>query len=192
MPGPIVDIHPHIVSTDTQALSADAAVRHPVRLVEGTTGQREDLIAAMDDGRRRQDRDRACIDRLRFRQFAGRRRGGALSRALHGRRLDRHAGARRSRASPRAGSRAASRAFASSPAAAPRSVDASTLDDPRSYPVWELCGERGISICVQTDASGIPPPSRSPSAFRRVPIIVDHLGPPRRRRRPALRRRRHR
>ena len=59
-----------------------------------------------------------------------------------------------------------------------KSVDASTLDDARSYPVWELCGERGVSICVQTNALGIPATIALARRFPRVPILVDHCGRP--------------
>ena len=33
-----------------------------------------------------------------------------------------------------------------------KEVDASSLHDPRAYPVWELMSERGLSMCIQTDA----------------------------------------
>ena len=47
-----------------------------------------------------------------------------------------------------------------------------------SYPVWELCGEHGISICVQTNASGIPATIALAKRFPKVPIIVDHFARP--------------
>ena len=59
-----------------------------------------------------------------------------------------------------------------------KGVDASALDDARSYPVWALCGERGISICVQTDPSGIPATIALAKRFPRVPIIMDHFARP--------------
>ena len=59
-----------------------------------------------------------------------------------------------------------------------RQVDASALDDARSYPVWEMMGERGLSICVQTTAVGIPATIALAKRFARVPIILDHLGRP--------------
>ena len=53
-----------------------------------------------------------------------------------------------------------------------KKVDASTLDDPRSYPVWELMSDRGLSICIQTTAVGIPatPSLTLKPAFLRTPI----------------------
>jgi predicted TIM-barrel fold metal-dependent hydrolase len=59
-----------------------------------------------------------------------------------------------------------------------KKVDASTLDDPRSYPVWELMAERGLSMCVQTNATGIPATIALARRFPSVPIILDHLGRP--------------
>ncbi len=57
-------------------------------------------------------------------------------------------------------------------------VDASALDDPRSYPVWELMSERGLSMCVQTDATGIPATISLAKRFPDVAIILDHFGRP--------------
>ena len=59
-----------------------------------------------------------------------------------------------------------------------KTVDASTLDDARSYPVWELMSERGLSICVQTNATGIPATVALAKRFPKVPIILDHFGRP--------------
>ena len=59
-----------------------------------------------------------------------------------------------------------------------KKVDVSTLGDPRSYPVWELMSDRGLSICVQTTAVGIPATMALARRFPKVPIILDHLGRP--------------
>jgi L-fuconolactonase len=59
-----------------------------------------------------------------------------------------------------------------------KKVDASTLDDPRSYPVWELMAERGLSICVQTNTTGIPATIALARRFPKVAIILDHFGRP--------------
>jgi L-fuconolactonase len=56
-----------------------------------------------------------------------------------------------------------------------KKVDASTLDDARSYPVWKLMSERGLSMCVQT---GIPATISLANRFPNVPIILDHFGRP--------------
>jgi L-fuconolactonase len=59
-----------------------------------------------------------------------------------------------------------------------KKVDASTLDDARSYPVWELMSERGLSMCVQTNATGIPATIALANRFPKVPIVLDHFGRP--------------
>lgn len=59
-----------------------------------------------------------------------------------------------------------------------KKVDASTLDDPRSYPVWELMSERGFSMCIQTDPSGIPATIALAKRFPKVAVLVDHFGRP--------------
>ena len=65
-----------------------------------------------------------------------------------------------------------------------KSVDASTLDDARSYPVWELCGERGAAICP-TRHLGIPATIALARRFPRVPDHRQPLRPSRRQRRGA-------
>ncbi len=59
-----------------------------------------------------------------------------------------------------------------------KKVDASSLDDPRSYPVWELMSARGLSMCIQTDTSGIPATIALARRFPKVPVLVDHFARP--------------
>ncbi len=59
-----------------------------------------------------------------------------------------------------------------------KKVDASSLDDPKSYPVWELMSSRGLSICVQTDSSGIPATISLAKRFPKVSVLVDHFARP--------------
>ncbi|CAN0216864.1 unnamed protein product, partial [Phaeothamnion confervicola] len=59
-----------------------------------------------------------------------------------------------------------------------KKVDASALDDPNSYPVWEVMSERGLSMCIQTDASGIPATIALAKRFPKVPVLVDHFARP--------------
>lgn len=59
-----------------------------------------------------------------------------------------------------------------------KDVDASVLEDPRSFPVWNLMSERGLSICIQTDARGIPATTSLAKRFPKVPIIIDHFARP--------------
>jgi L-fuconolactonase len=59
-----------------------------------------------------------------------------------------------------------------------KKVDATALDDPRSYPVWEVMNARGLSMCIQTDASGIPATIALAKRFPKVPVLVDHFARP--------------
>jgi predicted TIM-barrel fold metal-dependent hydrolase len=56
--------------------------------------------------------------------------------------------------------------------------DASSLDDPHSFPAWELCGEAGMSMSLQTDPAGLPKVAGLAKRFPKVRIILDHLGRP--------------
>ncbi len=59
-----------------------------------------------------------------------------------------------------------------------KEVDASALDDVRSFPVWELLDDRGLSMCIQTDASGLAASAALAHRFPNVAVIVDHLARP--------------
>lgn len=52
---------------------------------------------------------------------------------------------------------------------------ASWLDDPRSFPAWACAGELGIPVCVQMKPSGIPQLQVLIQRFPHVRIIIDHL-----------------
>lgn len=56
--------------------------------------------------------------------------------------------------------------------------DPSSLDDPRSFPAWGLCGELGLSMCIQTDPSGLAQVAGLAKRFPKVRIVLDHLGRP--------------
>jgi predicted TIM-barrel fold metal-dependent hydrolase len=56
-----------------------------------------------------------------------------------------------------------------------KKVDASSLDDPRSYGVWELMASRGLSMCINTDATGVPAIRALARRFPQVPVLVDHF-----------------
>lgn len=55
---------------------------------------------------------------------------------------------------------------------------AAWLDDPQSYPAWAYAGERGVSICLQMSAAGIPQLTRMIARFPTVNIILDHAARP--------------
>lgn len=59
-----------------------------------------------------------------------------------------------------------------------KEFDASELDDPRAYPAWELLGELGLTMCIQTGPVGLPAVVSLAKRFPQVPIILDHLGRP--------------
>lgn len=59
-----------------------------------------------------------------------------------------------------------------------KAFDASELDDPRAYPGWELLGDLGLTMCIQTGPVGLPAARALAERFPRVPIILDHLGRP--------------
>lgn len=56
--------------------------------------------------------------------------------------------------------------------------DTSSLDDTKSFPVWELCGEAGLSMCLQTSAIGLAQTAGLAKRFPKVRIILDHLARP--------------
>jgi predicted TIM-barrel fold metal-dependent hydrolase len=59
-----------------------------------------------------------------------------------------------------------------------KEFDPSELDDPRSYPSWELCAELNLTMCIQTGPVGLPQVTSLAKRFPGVAIILDHLGRP--------------
>jgi predicted TIM-barrel fold metal-dependent hydrolase len=59
-----------------------------------------------------------------------------------------------------------------------KEFDPSELDDPRSFPAWELCAELGLTMCIQTGPIGLPQVTTLARRFPKVGIILDHLGRP--------------
>lgn len=59
-----------------------------------------------------------------------------------------------------------------------KDFDPSELDDSRSFPAWELCGELNLPMCIQTGPIGLPQVRVLAKRFPNVPIILDHLGRP--------------
>jgi predicted TIM-barrel fold metal-dependent hydrolase len=56
--------------------------------------------------------------------------------------------------------------------------DESLLDDPRSWPVWEFAGVNGVSICVQTNQAGWPKVRSLLQRFPGTRLVLDHSGRP--------------
>lgn len=59
-----------------------------------------------------------------------------------------------------------------------KEFDPSELDDPRAYAAWELLGELGLTMCIQTGPVGLAAVTALAKRFPNVPIILDHLGRP--------------
>lgn len=59
-----------------------------------------------------------------------------------------------------------------------KDFDPSELEDPKSFPAWELCAELGLSMCIQTGPIGLPQVTMLAKRFPKVPIILDHLARP--------------
>jgi predicted TIM-barrel fold metal-dependent hydrolase len=50
------------------------------------------------------------------------------------------------------------------------------LSDPKTYPVWERAEALGMAVCVQMRPEGAADLKRLIERFRKVPIVLDHLG----------------
>lgn len=57
-----------------------------------------------------------------------------------------------------------------------KAYDTSGLDDPRSFPAWEYCGEAGVPIVLNIDTSGFVQMAGLAKRFPKVKILLDHLG----------------
>lgn len=177
MPGPIVDIHPHIVSPDTKRYPANPLFGIQSDWSKERKATDQDLIAAMDEAGVAKT---AIVHASTVYGFDNSLVADAVThfpqRCTAVGSIDMLA--------PDAADVARhwiSRGltgFRIFTGGSTKEVDASTLDDPRSYPVWELCAERGLSMCVQTNASGIPATIALAKRFPKVPIIVDHFARP--------------
>lgn len=52
------------------------------------------------------------------------------------------------------------------------------LDDSRSYPAWRLAEERSLPVCLQMTAKGIPQLANVLERFPKLRVILDHLARP--------------
>src|SRR6266849_10307875 len=52
------------------------------------------------------------------------------------------------------------------------------LDDPRSFPAWELAEKRNLPVCLQMTAKGIPQLTGVLKRYPRLRVILDHLARP--------------
>jgi len=56
--------------------------------------------------------------------------------------------------------------------------DESVLDDPRSYPIWEYASANNLPICVQTGPIGLPKVRGLLERFPRTSLVLDHIARP--------------
>lgn len=59
-----------------------------------------------------------------------------------------------------------------------KDFDPTELENPAAYPAWEVLGELGIPMCIQTGPIGLPQVRDLAVRFPKVNIILDHLGRP--------------
>jgi predicted TIM-barrel fold metal-dependent hydrolase len=173
----VIDIHPHIISTDTErypriplfGVQSDWSRERPVTL--------EGLVAAMDE---------AGVDKAAIVQsstcYGYDNSYVADSVATHDGRFT--AVGSVDICQPDAWERirhwvgrgvSGLRLFTGGSTAA---FDPSSLDDPRSFPAWELCGDLGLSMSIQTDPAGLAQVAGLAKRFPKVKIVLDHLGRP--------------
>jgi len=57
-----------------------------------------------------------------------------------------------------------------------KAYDTTSLDDPRSFPAWEICQEAGVPVVLNIDTSGFAQTAGLAKRFPKVKIIIDHLG----------------
>lgn len=55
---------------------------------------------------------------------------------------------------------------------------ATWFDDPRSFPAWEYAGKNGMPVCMQMTPQGFPQLRTLMDRFPQVKIILDHLARP--------------
>ncbi len=56
--------------------------------------------------------------------------------------------------------------------------DTSSLDDPASFPAWRFCEEANVPMCVQTGPVGLAQVAGLAKRFPKVNIILDHFARP--------------
>ena len=59
-----------------------------------------------------------------------------------------------------------------------KDFDPTELENPAAYPAWEVLGDLGIPMCIQTGPIGLPQVCDLAVRFPKVNIILDHLGRP--------------
>jgi L-fuconolactonase len=57
-------------------------------------------------------------------------------------------------------------------------IDASWINDPKTYPAWDYAAQTGMSVCLQMSADGFPNALDMLKRFPKVKILLDHLARP--------------
>ncbi|NKJ49230.1 amidohydrolase [Burkholderia sp. SG-MS1] len=59
-----------------------------------------------------------------------------------------------------------------------KAFDPSVLEDPRTFPAWELCAELTLPMCITTGIVGLPQVKALAKRFSDVAIVIDHMARP--------------
>jgi predicted TIM-barrel fold metal-dependent hydrolase len=59
-----------------------------------------------------------------------------------------------------------------------KDFDPSELDNPKSFRAWEMLAELGLPMAIQTGPIGLPQVRMLAEKFKKVNIVLDHLGRP--------------
>ena len=59
-----------------------------------------------------------------------------------------------------------------------KAFDPTELENPASFPAWELCAELNLPMCITTGAVGLPQVKALAKRFPEVAIVLDHMTRP--------------
>lgn len=59
-----------------------------------------------------------------------------------------------------------------------KAFDPTELENPASFPAWELCAELNLPMCITTGAIGLPQVMALAKRFPQVDIVLDHMTRP--------------
>ncbi|WP_296557402.1 amidohydrolase family protein [Pigmentiphaga sp.] len=170
----VVDIHPHIISTDTQAYPRDPLWGRQSSWSQERPASTEQLLRAMDE---------AGVARAAIVQastcYGYDNSYVADAVAAHPDRftgvfsVDMLAADAPARIRHWAGSGLTGlRLFT---AGSTVEGQMSGLDDPRSFPAWDCAADLGLPVCVQMRIAGVPQLRVLLARYPRVPIVLDHF-----------------
>ena len=172
-----IDIHPHVISTDTQLYPIDPLGGHKSDWSEERPVSVEQMIAAMDQ---------AGIAKSALVQastcYGHDNSYIADAVAAHPNRftgvfsVDVLARDAPEKIRYWAGRKLTGMRLFTAGSTMPNQAD--WVDDPRSFPAWECASELGIPVCMQMTVKAIPQLIRMLERFPKVHVILDHLAKP--------------